>query len=87
MTTNMRKYEEIWAVSFDRICDFFEAQPGCRIDIRGKYILDDLEIVITPMPEKAVKSLRFPQTRVSIAGENTEKLIRAFELQFFSAGG
>ncbi len=81
------KHDEIWAVSYERICEFFESAPGIQPIRRGEYSGDGIQITISRLPEKALGSLRFPQTRICLDGSGSEKLYGVFRLRFLSAGG
>lgn len=65
--------DEIWAVPVERIKDYF----------RDK----DANVTIIPLGERQIGSLKFPQTRVVITGENAEEEHRSFVLNFLSGGG
>ena len=81
------KHDEIWAVSYERICEFFERVSGIQSISCGKYSGDGVQIVVSRLPERALGSLRFPQTRVIIDGSGSEDLYKIFQLHFLSAGG
>ena len=81
------KHDEIWAVSYERICEFFESAPGMQSISCGKYSGDGVQIVVSRLPERALGSLRFPQTRVIIDGAGSEELYKIFRLHFLLAGG
>lgn len=69
------KYDEIRSVPEKRIREYFASAGtgGC-------------EIAVTPMPERQIGRLSFPQTRVVIEGERAEEVYRAFSLNFLSGG-
>ena len=81
------KHEEIWAVSYERICEFFEKTPGIQLIGCGEYSGEGIQIMVSCLPERALGSLKFPQTKVYIDGVNSEDFYRFFRLHFLSAGG
>ena len=81
------KHDEIWAVSYERICEFFERASGIQPISCGKYSGEGIQIMVSRLPERALGSLRFPQTRVIIDGSGSEDLYKIFRLHFLSAGG
>ncbi|MCR5090469.1 MAG: DUF1952 domain-containing protein [Oscillospiraceae bacterium] len=66
-------YDEIWAVPFNRIEDYFR-ETGA--DVR-----------IVSLPDRRIGSFSFPQTRIIITGENADEVYRQFRIRFLSAGG
>lgn len=80
-------HDEIWAVSYRRICDFFENRPDIRTVRSGEYLGDGIRIDVSALVERHIGSLTLPQTRVCISGENTESIYKIFRLNFLSTGG
>ena len=66
-------YDEIWAVDPKRVEAFFSDQG------------DDVTVI--PLPDRHLRSMVMPQTRIIITGENAEELYRRFYLAFMTAGG
>ena len=79
---------EIWAIRRERIERFFQSQKDVRLN-GGGFACGQCEIRITPLPEREIGRLRFPQTQMEFEGPkaDTEKIHRRFVLQFISAGG
>ena len=80
-------FDEIWALKYEQVCAFFEEQPGMLVHSRGHYTEERAEITLSPLPEKRVGSLSFPQTRVRIEGDGAVEISRRFRLRFLTAGG
>ena len=80
-------HDEVWAVSYERVCGYFEAQTGVFTHGKGRYEIDGTEITLSPLPERRLGSLRIPQTGVRIEGGDPEPVYQAFRLRFLSAGG
>ena len=80
---------EIWAIPRERIERFFQSQSDVRPNGDGSFSFGRCEIRITPMAEREIGRLRFPQTQMAFEGPeaDTEKIHRRFVLQFISAGG
>lgn len=66
-------HDEIWAVDANRVKAFFRDNS------------DDVTII--PLPEKRLRSMVLPQTRIIITGENADELYRRFYIAFVTAGG
>ena len=69
----MKKYDEIWAADSAAIQEFFNEHPG--------------DVLVIPLPDKVIGTMRLPQTRVVIEGENAEMLHQQFFRKFMKAGG
>ena len=66
-------YDEVWAVDANRITAFFKDNND--------------EVTIIPLPDRRLRSMVMPQTRIIISGENADELYRRFYLAFITAGG
>ena len=80
-------HREIWAVSGERICEFFEQKPEIRTIRNGEYRTQNAKISVFPLPDKKTGPVFLPQTEVLFEGTGTEELYREFCLRFLSAGG
>ena len=69
------RYDEVWSVSARRITEYFN-RVGCA----------GCEITVSPLPDRQLGKLNFPQTRVIIEGENAEILHSAFSVNFLCGG-
>lgn len=69
------RYDEIWSIPEKRIREYFASvnADGCKI-------------FVTPLSDRQLGGLGFPQTRVIIDGEHAEELHKAFSLNFLSGG-
>lgn len=83
------RYTQDWAVSFERIDDFFRNDPEITPRAPGQYAYKTCEIILARLPDRRLGPLVFPRSRVEISGmdEDAEKIYRRFFLQFASAGG
>jgi hypothetical protein len=66
-------YDEVWAVDADRIKDFF--CENCN------------DVKVIPLPDRTLGSMKMPQTRIIITGDNADELYHRFYLSFMTAGG
>ena len=66
-------YDEIWAVDANRIRAFFKDNS------------DDVTII--PLPDRRLRSMVLPQTRIIITGDHADELYHRFYLAFMTAGG
>ena len=80
---------EIWSIADERIAAFFSGREDVRANGDGSFSYGRCAIRITPLPERAMGSFRFPQTKVEFNGPEAEAeaIHRRFALQFISAGG
>ena len=79
---------EIWAIPRERIERFFQSQNDVRPNGEGGFSFGRCEIRITPMSEREIGRLRFPQTQMEFEGSeaDTEEIHHRFVMQFISAG-
>lgn len=66
-------YDEIWAVDAERVKSFFKDQAG--------------DVMVIPLPDRTLGSMKMPQTRIIITGDNADELYHHFYLSFMTAGG
>ena len=66
-------YDEVWAVDAKRIRAFFRDNAE--------------EVTIIPLPERRLRSMVLPQTRIIITGDDADELYHRFYLAFVTAGG
>ncbi len=83
------KISEIWALTPERIADFFRSLPDVQACGEGRFVCGACEIRLTPLPQRKAGQFSFPQTQVEFGGpdEETRAIHRRFVVQFISAGG
>ena len=81
------KYDEVWSYPVDRISEYFRSRGASSHG--SAYLLDDVEIQLIALEDRAVGPISFPQTRVIIEGDSedeVERIYHAFYLNFLSGG-
>ena len=79
---------EIWAVSRERISDFFLSQDDVYQNGDDCFLYKECEIRLSVRSERMLGKLAFPATKVDFRGPgpDTEEIYRRFFLRFISAG-
>lgn len=79
---------EVWSISPERIINFLLSRNGVPAE-DGSYSFDGCTVRVTALPDGLIGRYPIPRTQVCFMGkdEETEKLHRAFFVQFASAGG
>ncbi len=79
---------EIWAVSRERISDFFLSQDDVYRNGDDCFLYKECEIRLAVRPERVLGRLSFPATQVDFRGPDpdSEEIYRRFFLRFISAG-
>ena len=81
-------YDEVWGIDYSRVRDFFDAQTDVVGTSEGGYCFGGAEITVTRLPDKAMGSLHFARTKVTICGKaDADEIHKRFFMRFLSAGG
>ena len=80
---------EIWSIPEERIRAFFSGQDDVIEAGENGFSCGLCHILITPLPQRCVGGLSFPQTKVVFRGPEPDitDIHQRFILQFISAGG
>lgn len=81
-------HDDIWGVPYGRMLEFISGQDGAVRVNNGLFRFGSARIEIKELPERALGSLRFAQTRLIVSGgEDAEEIYRRVFIRFLSAGG
>lgn len=83
------EYRENWAISFERVSQYFAGQADVKQVRPGHFCFDDVRIALTRLPDGLLAGGALPRTEVHITGPDAaaKEIHRRFFLRFLSAGG
>lgn len=81
--------DENWAVSLDRVQQFFAEQSDVILDSENRYLYADCIISLQTVSPQSGLPFVIPRTRILIDGNEADvkTIHRRFFLRFLSAGG